>query len=80
MSGRYRGYGTIVPDPLEYTSGASQGLAGVGVEGGDGKSGGGGRGGNQRTRGGREIGGGVDGDQEVDEKMGEGGDPSEGGF
>ena len=49
-------------------------------EGGGGNISGGGSRGNQRTRGGRDIGGGVDGDQEGAEKMGEGGGPGEGGF
>ena len=65
---------------LEDTSGASQGLARGGAEGGGGKSSGGGSRGKQSTRGGRYIGGGVDGDQEGADKIGEGGGPGEGGF
>ena len=57
-------------DTIEYASGSCQGLdrGGVEVGGGGGNISGGGRGCYQRIRGGRDIGGGVDGYQEVDEK------------
>ena len=68
--------------PIEDASGSCQGLARGSAEVGGGgvNSSGGGRGCYQRTRGGRYIGGGVDGYQEVDDKMVEGDDRGEGGF
>ena len=57
-------------------------MAREGVEGGgsSGDSCGGGRGGNPMTRGGRDGCVEVDGDREVDDKLGEGGGTGEGGF
>ena len=67
---------------IKDASGASQGLARGGAEVGGmcvNSSGGGSRG-NHRNRGGRYRGVGLDGDQEGDDKMGEGDDPSEGSY
>ena len=68
--------------PHEDVSGSYQCLARGGTEGGGGggNSGGEGNRGNQRTSVGIHIGGGVDEDQEVADKMGEGGGPGEGSF